>query len=68
MRTLSNNEDPDDSAVFHQGLNCLLRIKKKRSSEKYKIYLEIIPCDPSINTMDKFHISNQKEEYIRSDL
>ena len=32
MCTLTNSEDPDDNAAFHQGLHCLLR--QKQSSEK----------------------------------
>ena len=32
MGTLSNSEDPDDNAAFHEGLHCLLR--QNRSSEK----------------------------------
>ena len=36
MGTLANSEDPDEmqhNAAFHQGLHCLLRLK--RSPEKF---------------------------------
>ena len=33
MHTLTNSEDPDDSAAFHQGLHCLLRLKQPSGTE-----------------------------------
>ena len=43
MGTFTNIEDPDEmphNAAFHQGLHCLLRLK--RSSDKtYNIFLEL---------------------------
>ena len=50
MRSLANSKDPDEmlhSVAFHQGLHCLLRLK--RATEKELVFhLEIITCDPSI--------------------
>ena len=69
MYALANTEDQDEMphfAAFHQSLHCLPR--QKRSSKKYKLYLEIIACDPLIHvyTIDhpKVNISSQKEESI----
>ena len=51
---MANSEDPGamlHNVVFHQDLHCLL--SQKRSSEKeIQSNLEIIVCDPLINTMD----------------
>ena len=68
MRTLSNSEDPDEmlhSAAFHQGLHCLLRLKRT-SEQGIQFYLEIITCDPSNHTTDhsKVIVLNQREESI----
>ena len=69
MSTLANSKDPDEMqhyGAFHQGLHCCLR-RQKRCSEKEKLYLlEIITCDPSINTMGhpKLIVPNQKEDCI----
>ena len=69
MYALANTEDQDEMrhfAAFHQSLHCLPR--HKRSSKKYKLYLEIIACDPLIHvyTIDhpKVNISSQKLESI----
>ena len=58
MRYFANNESPDE-------IPSTLFVKTKRFSEKErKFYLEIIPCDPLIYTMDrpKFILSKKKEE------
>ena len=68
MSCLANSEDPDEmphNVAFHLDLHCLLR--QKQSSEKEIIfYIEIIACDPWINTVDctKCIVLNQKEESI----
>ena len=50
---LADSEDPDEmlhNAVLHQGLHCLLRQSIFR--ERNTIFLEMIACDPLVDTMD----------------
>ena len=68
MGTLANSEDSDEmqhNAAFHQGLHCLLRLK--RSSEKKKSILVGNHNLCPLNTMKhpKFTVSYQMEEPIR---
>ena len=68
MLTLANSKDPYEvphNTAFHRDLHCLLRGKQSLEKE-IQFYLEIITCDPSINTMEhsKIIISKQKEESI----
>ena len=47
MRTLANRKEPDEmqhNAAFHQGLNCLLRLKQPSGTE--------IHCDLENSTYD----------------
>ena len=48
MGTLANSEDPDEmqhNAAFHQGLQCLLRLKQSSGTEIHH-NLEILPMTP----------------------
>ena len=68
MGTFVNREDPDEmphNAAFHQGLNCLLRLKGT-SEKEIQFYFKIITCDPSISTINhpKFIVSYQVKEPI----
>ena len=48
MGTLANSAYPDETqhnAAFHQGLNCLLRLKQPSGTEIYHT-LENSTCDP----------------------
>ena len=48
MGPLANSEDPDEmqhNAAFHQGLQCLLRLKQP-SGQKYIIIQKILPLTP----------------------
>ena len=69
MDTLANSDNPDEmqhNAAFHQGLHCLLRLKRS-SKKEIQFLLEIITRDPSIDTTNhpKFIVSNGAEEPIR---
>ena len=67
MSILTNGEDSDDDAAFHQGLHWLIR--QKQTSKKFQKYIfisnyKLLACEHSICSMDypKFNVSNQKEE------
>ena len=48
MGTLANSEDPDEmqrDAAFHQGLHCLLRLKRPSGTEIHH-NLETSTCHP----------------------
>ena len=48
MGTLANSKDPDEmqhNAAFHQGLNCLLRLKQSLGTEINQ-HLENSTCAP----------------------
>ena len=50
---MAKSEDPDKmphNVTFHQGLHYLIRQKTIFRDKKKQYYLEIITCDPSINT------------------
>ena len=51
MGTLANSEDPDEMRHNHQGLHCLLD-QMYLQRKKYNIFWIILPCDPSIYTMN----------------
>ena len=54
MGTFANSEDPDKmlhNATFYQGLHSLL-LKTESIFRERNIFLEIIPCGPSIYRMD----------------
>ena len=53
MGTLANSQDPVKiplDTAFHQGLSVLFEYQC--SDKEINYFLEIITCDPSINTMD----------------
>ena len=55
MGTMANSSDPDElphHAAFHQGHQCLLRLKQSTESKVHlQLYLEILSCYPLICTM-----------------
>ena len=50
---LADSDEPDEmlhNAALHQGLHCLLR--QSIFGERNTIFLEMIACDPLVDTMD----------------
>ena len=66
IRTLTNGDDPDENAEFHQVLHYLIRLKRSSEKEIHFSILEIITFDPSIYAMyySQFIVSNKKKDSV----